>query len=175
MVLFPLLPKAQSPTKARTNRTIISSLEMGAATYNTKVVEVAALFGLKDHNEGSTLEVGYVFKQILAKNIGHHRGYHGIRVAIETPLVVPFGVYGTYDVIKGERWLYDDIAGNGLKVHSKVHGEGTLGMFFAPERSVLKFYAGLEPRHYDPLNVAKGLTPHKSLSINLKVKYTFDL
>lgn len=175
LVLCPLLGKAQSHFNQKVNRTLISSLEIGAATYNTKVVEAAVLFGLKDNSERSTLEVGYVFKRIADKDIGHNPVYHGLRLAIEMPLLVSFGAYGTYDIIKGERWLYDDIFGNGLMVHSKIHGEGTLGVFFAPKSSLLKFYVGLEPQHYDPLKVVEGLTPHKSLSINVKVKYTIDL
>lgn len=175
LLLFPLLSNAQPNPNYKSNRSLISSLEIGAATYNTKVFEAAALIGLKDHTEGSTLEVGYVFKGILAKGIGHSPVYHGLRAAIEIPLLGAFGAYGTYDVIKGERWLYDDVFGNGLKVHSKTHGEGTLGVFYAPEVSLLKFYVGLEPQHYDPLKVTQGLTPHKLSSINVKVKYTIDL
>ena len=175
LLLFPLLSNAQSNRNYKSNRSLISSVEVGAATYNTKVFEAAALIGLKDNTERSTLEVGYVFKRILAKGIGHKPTYHGLRAAIEMPLLGAFGAYGTYDIIKGERWLYDDVFGNGLKVHPKIHGEGTLGVFYAPEVSLLKFYVGLEPQHYDPVKAISGLTPHKSISINLKVKYTVDL
>ena len=170
LVLLPVLGKAQSEP----NRSLISSLEMGLATYNTKVFEAAVLFGLKDNSERSTLEIGYVFKRIVNKGVGHSPIYHGLRGAIEMPLLAAFGVYGTYDIIKGERWLYDDILGNGLKVHTKIHGEGTLGVFFAPNSCLLKFYVGLEPQHYDPSKIEVGATPHKSSSINLKIKYTLD-
>lgn len=172
LLLFPLLGSAQSRTNYISNRSLIFSVEVGLATYNTKVMEATALIGLSDNNEHSTLEVGYVFKHIVGKSVGHSPVYHGLRAAMEMPLIGAFGMYGTYDVISGKRWLYDDVFGNGLKVHSKIHGEGTLGVFFAPEISLLKFYVGLEPRHYDPLKVLDGLTPHKSMSINVKVKYT---
>lgn len=175
LVLFPPFIKAQSLSSRKPNRSLISSAEISASTYHTRVLEMAALIGLKDNNENSTLEVGYVFKRIVDKNVGHNPMYHGLRVAIEMPLLNMLGVYGTYDVIKGERWLYNDISGNKLNVHTKIYGEGTLGVFFAPENSLLKFYVGLEPQHYDPLKVAKELTPHKSSSINVKMKYTIDL
>lgn len=174
LLLFPLLGRAQfNPNRSK--RSLISSLELGGSIYNTKVIEAAALIGLKDNDEGSTLEIGYVFKRIAENNVGHRPTYYGLRVAIEIPLLSSFGVYGTYDVINGKRWLYDDPFGNGLKVHSKIHGEGTLGVYMAPETSLLKFYMGLEPQHYNPLKLAKGLTPYKSVSINIKVKYTIDL
>lgn len=175
LVLCPLLVKAQPPSSSKSVRSLISSVEMGTSTYNTKVFETSVLVGLKDNTECSTLEIGYVFKRIVEKSIGHSPIYHGLRTAIEIPLITSFGVYGTYDIIKGKRWLYNDVFGNGLELHSKIHGEGTLGVFFAPETSLLKFYVGLEPQHYDPLKVAKELTPHKSSSVNVKVKYTIDL
>lgn len=175
LILLPLLGKTQYLSNSKDNRSLISSLEIGAATYNTKVFEAALLIGLKDHAEQATLEVGYVYKRILENSIGHSPNYHGLRGAIEVNLLGQFGAYGTYDVISGKRWLYDDILGNGLKVYTKVHGEGTLGAFFSPKRSLLKFYAGIEPHHYDPLKIKRDLTPHKSSSINFKVKYTLDL
>lgn len=175
LVLLPLLGKAQYHSNSKPNRSLISSLEIGGTLYNTKVFEAALSVGLKDHTEQATLEVGYVYKRILENAIGHSPSYHGLRGAIEVNLLGAFGTYGTYDIITGKRWLYDDIFGNGLKVHRKIHGEGTLGVFFAPKKSLLKFYAGIEPQHYDPLKIRQGLTPHKSSSINLKIKYTIDL
>ena len=174
LILLPLIGKSQYHSNNKPHRSLISSLEIGASTYNTKVMEGAVLIGLKDNNEGSTLEIGYVFKHIVDKSVGHSPVYHGLRAAIEMPLLGAFGVYGTYDVLSGKSWIYDDVFGNELKVHSKIHGEGTLGVFFAPEISLLKFYVGLEPRHYDPVKVLQGLTPHQSMSINVKVKYTID-
>ena len=74
LVLLPILGKAQS----KPNRSLISSLEMSLATYNTKVFEAAVLFGLKDNSEHSTLEIGYVFKRIVNKGVGHSPIYHGV-------------------------------------------------------------------------------------------------
>ena len=175
LILLPLLGKAQYHSNNKPNRSIISSLEIGAATYNTKVFEAAILVGLKDNEENGTFEVGYVYKRILDSSIGHSLTYHGLRGAIEVNLLGAFGTYGTYDIIAGKRWLYDDVFGGGLRVHHKIHGEGALGVFFAPKRGLLKFYAGIEPRHYDPSKIREGSTPHKSSSINVKVKYTLDL
>lgn len=163
--------KAQKP-----DRSVISSIEIGGSTFNTNVLEAAALIGLRDNNEFATLEIGYVYKHVLNSNIGHNPSYHGLRGAIEVSLINDLiGTYGTYDVITGKRWLYDDVFGNGLKVHSKIHSEGTLGVFYAPKSSLFKFYAGVEPHHYNPSRIKRGGSPHRSSSINIKVKYTLDL
>lgn len=175
LLLCPVFARAQSNVNYKNKRKKISSVEVGASLYNTHVAEVAFLIGFKDNDEGSAFEVGDVFKCILDKGIGHRPVYHGLRAAIETPLIDVFGAYGTYDIIKGDRWLYDDHFGNSLKVYNKFHGEGTLGLFYAPKRSLIKFYTGLELRHYDPVKVQRDITPHKSASINLKIKYTLDL
>jgi hypothetical protein len=174
LVFLPTLGKAQYQSN-QLDRSLISSLELGTSIYNTKVFEASIVVGFRDNTELSSLEIGYVYKQILDKDVGHSPVYHGIRGSAEVRLYGAFGTYGTYDIIKGKRWLYDDLSGNDLKVHDKIHGEGTLGVFFAPKRSLLKFYVGIEPFHYDPLKVKEGLTPHKSSSINLKIKHTLDL
>lgn len=171
LALLPIVGRAQY--HSNTQRSLISSIEIGTTIYNTKVFELAVLAGLEDHTEQSTFEVGYVYKRIIADNIGHHLNYHGIRAAIEVNLYSPFGAYGTYDVIKGKRWLYDLTNNLELKVYTKIHGEGTLGIFVAPKRSLLKFYMGIIPFHYDPIQIKYGQTPHKSSSINLKINYTF--
>ncbi|MES2650632.1 MAG: hypothetical protein V4663_02775 [Bacteroidota bacterium] len=175
LILLPLFSKAQSYSTNKADRSLISSVEIGTALFNTKVVEAAILVGLKDNSESSTLELGYVFKRIVDKGIGHSPIYHGLRGAIEVNLVGSFGAYGTYDIIAGKRWLYENPLGSELKVHSKIHGEGVFGVFFAPKRSLLKFYVGIEPHHYNPSRLKKRFSPHKSSSINLKVKYTLDL
>jgi hypothetical protein len=175
LLLFPQFVKAQNRSNSKPNRSLITSLEIGGSTYNTKVFEFAALIGIKDNDEASTLEMGYVYKHILDKGIGHSPLYHGLRGAMEIKLLGGFGTYGTYDVIIGKRWLYNNVFDDGMKVHVKIHGEGTVGIFLTPKRSFLKFYVGIEPQHYDPANIRVGLTPHKSSSINLKVKYKIDL
>jgi hypothetical protein len=175
LVLLPIIGKAQYYDNQKPNLSFVSSLEVGMATYHTNVLETALLIGLQDNNELNTLELGYVYKRILNSEIGHNANYHGIRGAIEIRLFNTFGTYGTYDIIKGKRWLYDDVSANVLKVYTKIHGEGTLGIFFAPKESLLKFYAGIEPYHYDPSKVKRGLTPHRSSSINLKFKYTLSM
>lgn len=175
LIVLPILSKAQFHSKSKPERSLISSIEIGASTYNTQVFETAMLVGLKDNLERSTFEIGYLYKRILDKEIGHSPTYHGVRGAIEVNLLGAWGAYGTYDVTTGKRWLYEDVWGNGLKVHDKIFGEGTLGVFFAPKNSLLKFYAGLEPHHYNPAKIKRRSTPYKSSSINLKVKYTLDL
>ena len=89
LCLLPIVGKAQN--RPNNNRSIISSVEIGTTIYNTKVFEAAALVGLKDHNENSTFEIGYVYKKIIANNIGHNQNYHGIRAAIEVNLHGAFG------------------------------------------------------------------------------------
>ncbi|RZK41169.1 MAG: hypothetical protein EOO90_12230 [Pedobacter sp.] len=166
---------AQKPSTIKSDLEIISSIEIGASTYNTNIFETALLIGFRDKEELATIELGYVYTQILNRGIGHHPGYHGMRGAIEVSFLDCLGTYGVYDIIAGNRWLYDDISGNGLKVHRKVSSEGTLGIFFLPKRSLLKFYAGIEPRHYNPAKIKSNQSPHKSTSINLKIKYMLDL
>jgi len=170
--LLPLVGKAQPHPNS--NRSIISSIEIGTTIYNTKVFEAAALVGLKDHNENSTFEIGYVYKRIITNNIGHKLNYHGLRAAIEVNLYGAFGAFGTYDVIRGDRWLFDNNIEQKLKLHRKIYGEGTLGIFLAPKQSLLKFYVGIAPFHYDAAKIKTDQTPHQSASINLKVKYTFS-
>jgi len=172
LCLLPMVGKAQPHSNS--NRSIISSIEIGTVTYNTKVFEAAALVGLEDHHEKSTFEIGYVYKRILRDNIGHNLNYLGIRAAIEVNLYGAFGAYGTYDSIYGKRWLIDNAKNNELKLYRKIYGEGTLGLFIAPRQTLLKFYVGIAPFHYDPIQIKTGQSPHQSLSINLKVKYTFS-
>ncbi|MGF1924230.1 MAG: hypothetical protein ACQUHE_08620 [Bacteroidia bacterium] len=179
LALFVLLPfsiKAQQYPSTKPDRTFTSSVEIGGSTFNTNILEMAALVGVRDNQELATLEVGYVYKRILNHDIGHSPNYHGLRGAIEVTLINDvLGTYGTYDIIAGKRWLFDDVLGGGLTVHRKIHGEGTLGVFYAPKSSLFKFYAGIEPQHYNPSRIKRSGSPHKSSSINLKLKYTLDL
>ena len=156
------------------NKSLITSIELGSTLFNTKVIETALLIGFVDHETKDTFEVGYVYRHILAHTIGHKKSYHGIRGPGQVQILGDFGFYGTYDIISGQRWLYDDLAGNGLAVRKKINGEGTLGLFYVPKALLINFYLGFSPSHYDPEKIKIGGTPHKSSSISLKIKYTLN-
>lgn len=171
----PFLSFGQYGSANAPKRSLIASIEAGSTLYHIKVAETALLMGLVDNETKDTFELGYIYKHILVPKIGHRPSYHGLRGALQVQVLGSFGFYGTYDIINGQRWLYDDLAGNGLKVHQKIHGEGTLGMFYVPKLLLISFYLGFEPSHYDPEQVKVGRTPHKSTSLSIKLKYRLKI